>query len=223
LEEKDLVDLVNDLLAIEPGDSINLQDLLLSIVLPLAKEHQITNDDMIKRVLVLLDQRFDDLAVTLIGPWWLNQTSEIEKKNRWRITYDRIERAFQDAGYDVPEIIFWELPGNNSVRQMVEVEIERRGMTLMTEYSSEMVRSFLGDVIQEDWLDMSEDGETEEDEEETSPLDVMKKALDKKSYDGSGLMFGRFYPSALLVKADFVQMSMRLNVFWNDLSLIRRA
>ena len=56
LEEEDLVDLVNDLLAIEPGDSINLQDLLLSIVLPLAKEHQITNDDMIKRVLVLLDQ-----------------------------------------------------------------------------------------------------------------------------------------------------------------------
>jgi len=184
LEEKDLVDLVNDLLAIEPGGSINLQDVLLSIILPLAKEHQVTNDDMIKRILVLSDRRFDDLAGTLIGPWWLNQTSEIEKENRWRITYDRIERAFQDAGYDVPEIIFWELSGNNSVRQTAEVEIERRGVTLMTGYSSEMVRSLLGDVIQEDWLDMSEDEETEEDEEETSPLDVMKKALDKKSYDG---------------------------------------
>jgi len=184
LEEKDLIDLVNDLLAIEPGGSINVKDVLLSIVLPLAKEHQVTNDDMIKRVLVLSDRRFDDLAGTLIGPWWLNQTPEIEKENRWRIIYDRIEQAFQGAGYDVPEIIFWELSSNNSVRQTAEVEVERRGVTLLTGYSSEMVRSFLGDLMQEDWLDMSEDRETEEDEEETSPLDVMKKALDKKSYDG---------------------------------------
>jgi len=186
LEEKDLVDLVNDLLAIEPGGSINLHDVLLHIVLPLAKEHQVTNDDMIKRILVLSDLRFDDLAGTLTGPWWLNQTSESEKENRWCIAYDRIERAFQDAGYDVPKIIFWEL-SNNSVRQTMGVEVERRGVTLMTGYSSEMVRLFLGDVIKEDWLDMSEDGETEdneEEDEEISPLDKVKKALDRKSYDG---------------------------------------
>jgi len=184
LEEKDLVDLVNDLLAIEPGGSINLEDVLLRIVLPLAKDHQVTNDDMIKRILVLSDMRFDDLVGTFTGPWWLNQISESEKENRWRVIYDRIERAFQDAGYDVPEIICWELSSNNSVRQTMEVEVERKGVTLMTGFSSEMVRSFLGDVIREDWLDMSEDGEAEEDEEEISPLDEMKKALDKKSYAG---------------------------------------
>ena len=184
LEGKDLIDLVNDVLAIEPGGSINLEDVLLHIVLPLAKERLVANEDMIKRIVVLSDTQFEHAAGIVSGPWWLNRTSESEKENRWRVSYDLIERAFREAGYNVPEIVFWELANKNLVRQTMEVETERKGVTVMSGFSPEMMRSFLGDEVEEDWLEMTGDEETEEVEEEMSPLDIMEKALNKKSFDG---------------------------------------
>lgn len=190
LEEKSLTDLVGEVLKNRSGGNTDLQAVFLKLLLPLAKGNNVSKEDMVKRLFVFSDMQFDRASGMTTGPWWLNRASESERADRWETSYDLIERAFREAGYEVPEIVFWDLAGERTVRQTVEVEAGRRGVAMMSGFSNAMMKVFMdesdgkeGEREEEEWTVVTEEGELGE-EEEMTPLSVMKRALLRPSYNG---------------------------------------
>ncbi|KAJ3562675.1 hypothetical protein NP233_g9432 [Leucocoprinus birnbaumii] len=194
-----LSDLVNDVLSLKVGGNPDLQAVFSRVLLPLAKEHNVPNKDMIKRVYIFSNMHFDHAAGIVTGPWWLNTTSETDRASRWEEIYsDSIVKAFEKAGYDVPEIVFWNMTGERTLRETVEDDLGRKGVRIMSGFSKEMMRSFWDEAQengrQERLLKFIKDGdavgvEGSDDEEEwmslnVMPLEGMRKALFKTSYDG---------------------------------------
>ncbi|KAJ7340675.1 hypothetical protein DFH08DRAFT_811877 [Mycena albidolilacea] len=122
------------------------------LLLPLAIENKVRPQDMIKRVFVFSDMQFDLAA---------------------RPPPSAIERTFTAAGYEVPQIVYWNL----SQFETVEVMAEQNGVALMSGFSPSMLKIFMGEEERES----ADPGETKV---EFNPLNVMKKALSRPSFDG---------------------------------------
>ena len=88
----------------------------------------------------------------------------------WETTYDVIERAYEKAGYQVPQIVFWDLYASGKPKT-VEVESDRKGVAMMNGFSPALLKVFIGE---EEW----------EDADEFTPINLMKKTLLRKSFDG---------------------------------------
>lgn len=69
------------------------------LILPMAIENKLKREDMVKRVFVFSDMHFDSAS------------SGRGSTDRWSTSYERIERHFQEAGYEMPELVFWNLAG----------------------------------------------------------------------------------------------------------------
>jgi Domain of unknown function (DUF2828) len=66
-------------------------------LLPMAKEAQLPKDEMIKRLFVFSDMEFDE--------------SSVQSGADWETEHRKVVKAFEEAGYDVPEIVYWNLQG----------------------------------------------------------------------------------------------------------------
>ena len=103
--------------------------------------------------------------------------------------------AYKKAGYEVPEIVFWDLDGTTGPKT-VEVKSDRKGVAMMSGFSPALLKVFMGEQEEEEekveeWEDMAIDGtstvtvvEEKDSEDEFNPFNVMKKALLRKSFDG---------------------------------------
>jgi hypothetical protein len=184
LEQMNFSSMVKEITQTQSGSNVDLQTVFLNILLPLAKENNVTKENMVKRIIVFSDKQFDHAAGMITGPWWLNRTSESERADRWEARYSLIERSFEEAGYNVPQIVFWDLAGERALRQTVELETERRGVVMMSGFSNAMIKSFLGEDKAEMEVSTIAEPVEEVDEEMMTPMNLMKKALYVKSYDG---------------------------------------
>jgi hypothetical protein len=129
---------------------------------------------MIKRVFVFSDMEFDQSQEAGMGQW----TTEHEK----------MAKAFEKAGYDVPEIVYWNLQGAQGAKP---VKADWEGVALMSGFSSNMLKAFMdnGEVEEEVIVQVEENGELEEGivilkktKEKMRPEEMMKKALNRQSY-----------------------------------------
>jgi len=139
------------------GYNTNLHAVFVRLLLPLAVKRRVPREEMVKRLFVFSDMQFDaaDGAGGDAGSWETN--------------HDAIARAYAEAGYDVPEIVYWNLAGE---LQTVPVEAERKGVALMSGFSPAMMKVFMG-----------EDEPAPRKRQEMTPLSVMMKALGMASYD----------------------------------------
>ena len=144
------------------------------LILPMAIEHKLAKEEMIKRLFVFSDMEFDQSQEAGMGQW----TTEHEK----------MAKAFEKAGYDVPEIVYWNLQGAQGAKP---VKADWEGVALMSGFSSNMLKVFMdnGEVEEEEVVEMEENGELEEGivvlkktKEKMSPEEMMKKALNRPSY-----------------------------------------
>ncbi|KAJ7575979.1 hypothetical protein C8J56DRAFT_1017042 [Mycena floridula] len=154
----------------------------VKLLLPLAIQNKVKKEDMIKRVFVFSDMQFDEATTTDI---YTRQKRDVS--SAWETNYDAIERAYRDAGYDVPEIVFWDLAGGRTV----EVLAERKGVAMMSGFSAGMMKTFMGEDLDEEVGSEGEskvasEGESMESKinAEFNPVNVMKRALGRKSFDG---------------------------------------
>lgn len=155
------------------GMNTDLRKVFTDLLLPLAEKHKVKKEDMIKRLFVFSDMQFDQGAV-------VDYQGE-----KWETTYDVIKRKYEAAGYDVPEIVYWDL-GNADT---VETHAEREGVAMMKGFSAGMMKVFLGEQEDAMLIDVNakaEDGfvEMEAKKEAMTPIGVMKKAVMNKSFDG---------------------------------------
>ncbi|KIJ69711.1 hypothetical protein HYDPIDRAFT_184303 [Hydnomerulius pinastri MD-312] len=149
------------------GMNTDFNAVFLDLILPLAVKHKIPKDQMIKRIFVFSDMQFDAAA-----------GSPGSGTATWETNHDIIERAYQDAGYDVPEIVYWDLSsphGRGSIT--APVTGEREGVALLSGFSPSLLKVFMDE--EEDWEVL---------DKVTSPMtpeEIMKKAVGRRSFDGA--------------------------------------
>lgn len=125
-----------------------------------------------------------------------------EEVPRWETHYDTLSREFEQAGYEMPELVFWNLAGGRTGLASKPVEQDTPGTALVSGYSAAMVKLFMSgedfdEAIEEEqqaeedkeWEQV--DGEEEEEGEEPKkkkakmdPMVVMKKAISHESFAG---------------------------------------
>ena len=82
--------------------------------------------------------------------------------------------------------MFWD-PNHTFGPGTVEVESERKGAAIMSGFTSALLKVFMGEQEEvSEWEDVTTDGTSTmvENEDEFNPINVMKKALLRKTFDG---------------------------------------
>ena len=143
--------------------------LVFERLLETAQLEKIPQAEMVKQVFVFSDMQFD----SAMNP------------QDWSSSFDRIKRAYTDAGYDMPKLIFWNLAGQTSK----PVTMDDQNVALVSGYSHGMLKAFLEtgalygeeEIVEE--IVVGEDGMVEvKNKEKIDPLIVEKNADGHKAY-----------------------------------------
>ena len=169
-----IADNVKTMVGSDWGMNTDLHAVFIRLLLPLAVKHRVPQADMVKRLFVFSDMQFDN-ARSGSSP------------DTWETNHDAIARAYEVAGYDMPEIVYWNLAGE---LETTPVEAERKGVALMSGFSPAMMKVFMGEDMEEtlddDMVMVDEKGEEVKPPKKPkmTPLSIMKRVLEKPSYEG---------------------------------------
>ncbi|KAK0706221.1 hypothetical protein B0T26DRAFT_875448 [Lasiosphaeria miniovina] len=165
------------------------------LILPMAVRHKLAKGDMVKRVFVFSDMQF-------------NAASKLSS-DRWSSSYERVKADFAGAGYDVPELVFWNLAGGRAGYAggsdsgsgdpvaPKPAAADEEGVSLVSGYSQAMLKVFLDKGLFSEEEDEEEEGEvvvsadgddvvveeTAPKKHKKNPLSTVKKAISHKAYD----------------------------------------
>ncbi|KAM0263567.1 hypothetical protein ACHAQJ_001186 [Trichoderma viride] len=174
------------------------------LILPMAVQNNLKQEDMLKRVFVFSDMQFDAAE---------REYGHDENKNTWSSSFERIKKKYEEHGYEMPELVFWNLAGGRAGYHgdgdgtaPKPVLSEETGTALVSGYSQGMLKVFMDNGMfeeEEDEIEVEEnqveEGEEDgkEDEEEDmentlvkvskkkakpNPLTIVKKAISHKGY-----------------------------------------
>ncbi|KAF9609323.1 hypothetical protein IFM89_015578 [Coptis chinensis] len=111
----------------ESGLNTNFQK-VFDMILKVATEGNLDKDQMIKRVFVFSDMEFDE-------------ASGGNDQNKWDTDYEIIQKKFEESGYGVPEIVFWNLRESKATPVMCN----QKGVALVSGFSQNLIKLFLND------------------------------------------------------------------------------
>ncbi|KAI1331678.1 hypothetical protein F5Y16DRAFT_358974 [Xylariaceae sp. FL0255] len=122
------------------------------LILPMAKKNKLSQEDMVKRIFVFSDMQF-------------NQASH---GGHFSSSLERIKKQYAEAGYEMPELVFWNLAGGRAGYNQYgylygdptapkPAAADEEGISLVSGYSQAMLKVF---------LDNGTFGEDEEDKDE---------------------------------------------------------
>ncbi|KAK2803191.1 hypothetical protein FQN50_007058 [Emmonsiellopsis sp. PD_5] len=98
------------------------------LVLPLAVENGVSREDMVKRIFVFSDMQFDEARGD-------------GKQEKWETHQEIIQKAFEEKGYKVPELIYWNLAGKP--KDGAPVTHDMVGTAMVSGQSQGMMKVFL--------------------------------------------------------------------------------
>lgn len=175
------------------------------LILPMATKNKLTQEDMVKRIFVFSDMQFNSACCKGKGQGGGDGASG---DARWSSSYERIEQRFRDAGYEMPELVFWDLAGGRTWAPPgfpdhippKPVTANAIGTALVSGYSQGMLKVFLdsgapGDEDEEAQVEAEEeivekigdDGEVVVVEKvkrrKLDPMSLVKKAIGHKAYN----------------------------------------
>ncbi|KAK3320454.1 hypothetical protein B0T19DRAFT_429646 [Cercophora scortea] len=188
------------------GMNTDFEAVFVKLILPMAIEASLPKEDMVKRVFVFSDMQFDEAN----REGWGEDGSD--GRRDWSTSYERVEAAFKAAGYEVPELVFWNLAGGRAGYAAggetggdpvapKPAEADTKGVALVSGYSQAMLKTFLYNEEEEekeeegevDVVMKDEDGEEGEEgvvevgrevkKKKMTPLDLLMKAVQHKAYD----------------------------------------
>ncbi|TCD65395.1 hypothetical protein EIP91_002729 [Steccherinum ochraceum] len=176
---KSLAEMAREMVGTDWGMNTDFDAVFLKLLLPLATQHAVKPEDMVKRLFVFSDMQFDE------------SRENIEGAGAWETNHDVIERAYNKAGYEMPEIVYWNLAGGEVTT--TPVTGEKKGVALMSGFSPNMLKVFVGldeeEAEDKEWVEVGEDGEVKEkgkkakqDRPKLTPKEVVMKALGKESF-----------------------------------------
>ncbi|KAK0740373.1 hypothetical protein B0T18DRAFT_440079 [Schizothecium vesticola] len=161
-----------------------------TLILPMAIENNMKQEDMVKRIFVLSDLHFDKAR---------------NQEDAWSTSHERIQKAYQEAGYEVPELVYWNLADGKGYYDTVKtgdeggavdpkpVTAEHAGVAMVSSYSQGMLKVFLDDgLFEKEEAEVVETVVEGEDGDELmelavkkpklDPLATVKKAISPKTY-----------------------------------------
>ena len=133
------------------------------LLLPMALEHKLQPEDMVRQVFVFSDMQFDAAQTT--------SRSSGHADEQWETAYERVKRKFEAAGYKLPRLIFWNLaggragyPGSGGGDPVAPKPVTRdtQGTVLVGGYSQAMMKMFL----ENGQFDQKEEDDHEDPDEE---------------------------------------------------------
>ncbi|KAK5093262.1 hypothetical protein LTR70_004978 [Exophiala xenobiotica] len=155
------------------------------LILPMAKKHNVKQEDMVKQIFVFSDMQFN-LA---------NRHTD-----HWTTSYERIKKEFEAVGYQMPKLIFWNLAGGRAgvtghgdPTAPKPVTADEEGTALVSGYSQGMLKVFLDNGAFED-PEAGEEVTKEEVEgddgqlvqvnkkQKMNPMSTVRKAISHKAY-----------------------------------------
>ncbi|KAG1474473.1 hypothetical protein G6F56_000341 [Rhizopus delemar] len=172
-------DQVQGLTSMFAGMNTDLQAVFIDVLLPMAIKHKLKQEDMVKRLFIFTDMQFDEGDLN---------------SNQFETTYEFIRRKYEEAGYKVPEIVWWNLSGENTCKAddiNAPVTKDQEGTIMLSGFSSSMLKTFLdGDA--ENVVDKEEKKEKEKEKEDkdkeegdkqrTTPIEFARKAVYHESF-----------------------------------------
>jgi Domain of unknown function (DUF2828) len=174
-----LVEMVNTMVASNWTMNTDYLSVFTKLILPMAIKNKLPKEEMIKRLFVFSDMEFDNSVITDTG---------LTGGGSWTTEHEKVVSVFEAAGYDVPEIVYWNLQGAQGTKP---VEADWEGVSVVSGFSLNMLKVFMAEGTLEDLEDIEIEEEVGEDgsvvivkkeKKKMTPVDVMKKALNKPSY-----------------------------------------
>jgi hypothetical protein len=183
-----LHDKVTQLQQADWGYNTNFVAVFEELILPMAIRNQLSQEDMVKRVFVFSDMQFN----------------MAEGSSRFRTSFERIKTKYAEAGYEMPELVFWNLAGGRAgygggtggdPTAPKPVTSDEVGTALVSGYSQGMLKVFLDNGSFDEPEDEDEVKTTEEDDavvidaqsptkkRKMDPMSIVKKAIGHKAYD----------------------------------------
>lgn len=101
----------------------------MDLVLQTAIANHCTQDELPARIIIVSDMAFDSATTTYEG-WQRNPVDES--------LFDGIARKFEDAGYLMPKIVFWNVNQGN-VKGGIPMQQNKLGVVLMSGYSTQLM------------------------------------------------------------------------------------
>jgi hypothetical protein len=167
---------VNYILQSPWGMSTNFVSVFEDLLLPIAVKHKLKQEEMVKQVFVFSDMQFNAASNSTL---------------RWSSSYERIKKLYANAGYDTPELVFWNLADG---QKGTPTAGDEPGVSLVSGYSQGMMKMFLDgglfeDEIVEDVVDEEDkDGDGDapavhvEKKVKKDPLATVEKAISHPAY-----------------------------------------
>jgi hypothetical protein len=165
------------------GYRTNFVAVFEDVLLPLAREHRLRPEDMVKRVFVFSDMQFDTAQQYERGI------------TQWSSSYERISALYKEEGYEMPELVFWNLAGGGRAGASgpKPVMATDEGTCLVSGYSQGMLKVFLenGACDTDDAeaeatvvVTKEEDGQVTDavEKKAVNPVDIVRKAVGHKAY-----------------------------------------
>ncbi|KAG9099846.1 hypothetical protein FRC07_010469 [Ceratobasidium sp. 392] len=147
------------------GMNTNYEGVFLDLLLPAAVKKKVKPEDMIKRLFVFSDMQFDE---------------SMSNRGGWKTTHNRIVKAYKKAGYEAPEIVYWNLQGGTTKPVLKDTP----GTALVTGFSANMVKFFMeGEKIEDENTIVGPSGNEEAQKKMDDPIAILEKALSKGCYD----------------------------------------
>lgn len=165
------------------------------LILPVAVKNNIAPEDMVKRVFVFSDMQFNAAQAKRQGGGDDGQ----QQGMMWQSSYEVIKGLYKEAGYDVPELVFWDLAGKAhggaAAKPITAADV---GTVLVSGYSQGMLKVFMdggsfkdaesGDDEQNvEMMDEDGDGDAvminvDKRSKTTSPRALVEKAISHPAY-----------------------------------------
>jgi len=100
---------------------------VFDLILNVACENDIQKGEMIENILIISDMEFD-----------VAQGGYYSKSNALtRPLFDEIRKRYNDAGYDLPKLIFWNVNSRTKTIPLIENEL---GVTLISGFSQNVLK-----------------------------------------------------------------------------------
>lgn len=179
------------------GNSTDFVAVFERLILPMAIENKLRQEDMVKRIFVFSDMHFN----------------EADSTSTWTTTsYQRIEKKFREAGYEMPQLVFWNLAGGRgsggfgggrgrgrgggrggATVAPKPVTEANQGTAIVSGYSQGMLKVFLDsgsyagedDEEEEVFETVGDDGEViveKRKKQKLDPVGILEKAIGHPAY-----------------------------------------
>ncbi|KAL7911785.1 hypothetical protein GGI35DRAFT_298767 [Trichoderma velutinum] len=192
---------IREIMGADWGMSTDFVAVFEKLILPMAVENGLKQEDMVKRVFVFSDMQFNAAESSYTyyetgGP-----------RPTWSSSYERIKSKYEEHGYEMPELVFWNLAGGRAGYHGAggddtapkPVLAGEAGTALVSGYSQGLLKVFMDNGMFEAEEEEEEEPEVkdeDDDEDEdmveitakpkkakTNPLATVKKAISHKAYD----------------------------------------